>query len=97
MGQETQQPLQPRVGVLVDMFRHLVIHKGIVLVADDAPRISHLGDIARALTLVRATSMPHLIIESGSEVLLCLPLQTDALNVLIVRFVFANGVASFSW
>ena len=43
MGQETQQPLQPRVGVLVDMFRHLVIHKGIVLVADDAAGVGDLG------------------------------------------------------
>ena len=97
MIQEAKETAQTRVGIFVDMFRHLVIHKGIVLVANDAPCISHLGDIAGALTLVRATSMPHLIIESGSEVLLCLPLQTDALNVLIVRFVFANGVASFSW
>ena len=75
MIQKAKETAQTRVGVFVDMFRHLVIHKGIVLVADDAPRISHLGDIARALTLVRATSMPHLIIESGSEVLLCCPFR----------------------
>jgi len=62
MIQEAKETAQTRVGVLVDMFRHLVIHKGIVLVADDAPGISHLRDIARALTLVRTTSMPHLIV-----------------------------------
>lgn len=75
MGQEAQQPLQPWISVLIDMLRHLVVHEGIVLVADDAAGIGHLGDVARPLTFVGAAPVPDLIVESGSEVLLCCPFK----------------------
>ena len=73
--EKAQQPLQPRVGVSVDVFRHLVVHKGIILMADDAAGVGDLGDVASTVTFVGTASVPNLIVESGSEVLLCCPFR----------------------
>ena len=55
------------------MLWHLVIHEGVILVANNASGVGDLGDIARAITFVGAATVPNLIVESGSEVLLSAP------------------------
>ena len=45
------------------MFRHGVIHEGIVLVTDNTSSIGNLGDISDSITLVGTTAMPDLIVE----------------------------------
>ena len=62
MRQKSQQAPPPLVGVAVDVLRHLVVHTGKKLVADDATGIgseSYSGCVARA----GPAAMPDLIIE----------------------------------
>lgn len=69
--QEAQQAFQSGVGVFVDMLGHLIIHKWVVLVADHTPAIGYLGDVAGAVATIGTPSMPDLIVELGTELLLC--------------------------
>ena len=45
------------------MFRHGVVHEGVVLVTDDPSSIGDLGDVPRSITLVGTAAVPDLIVK----------------------------------
>src|SRR5947209_19690688 len=62
-GEEPKQALEARIGVGVDMFRHLIIHERKVFVSNNAAGVAHLGDAAGAMAPVGGASMPHLVVK----------------------------------
>src|SRR5205823_14676555 len=59
-GEEPEQALEARIGVGVDMVRHLIIHERKVFVPNDAAGVAHLGDAASAMAPVGGAPMPKL-------------------------------------
>ena len=45
------------------MFRHGIVHEGIVFVADNSSSIGDLSDVSGSVTLVGTTAMPNLIVK----------------------------------
>src|SRR5579871_5845252 len=62
-GEEAEETFEAGIGVGIDVFRHLVVHKRIVLVPDEAAGVTHLCDIAHPVAEVWAAPMPYLIVE----------------------------------
>ena len=63
MGQKPENPPQSVIGAVIDLLRHGVVHKRVILMPDDAPPVSDLREVARALAAVGAAPMPDLIVE----------------------------------
>ena len=62
-GKEAKQSFKSGICVLVDVFRHGVIHKRCVFVSDQAAAVSDLGYKARTFAVIGTASVPYLVVE----------------------------------
>ena len=77
--EEAEKAFESGIGISVDPFGHVVIHKWVILVAYYAPAIGNLRDVSIAIALIGASAMPYLVVEYD---------DASCLSEVVVYFVF---------